>query len=102
MKRAFLTAVAFLGVLAFLALFIADREFQAGIERLSRYRFSPRSALDTDPGVNLASGHSRSSLPSHADNSRPEQKGRREYVRRPTGLKIDWNGNGAQPRSPAD
>jgi hypothetical protein len=81
-KPTFLTVVALIGVLAFLLLFIADREMQSGIERLSRYRFSPRSALDAGEGLQLAGRHSRSALPPQADGSTPETitKGRREYV----------------------
>ncbi len=63
MKPTFLTVVAFIGVLAFLALFIADREMQSGIERLSRYRFSPRSALDAGEGLQLAGRRTGSGLP---------------------------------------
>jgi hypothetical protein len=51
MKRAFLTVIVCLAAIAFLALFLADREIQAGIRRLSDYRFSPRSALEADPGL---------------------------------------------------
>jgi hypothetical protein len=65
-KRTFLTVLAFIGVLAFLVLFIADRQVQSGIERLSRYRFSPRSALDAGEGLQLAGRRSRSGLPAHA------------------------------------
>jgi hypothetical protein len=50
-KPTFLTVIAFIAVIAFLALFLADREMQAGIERLSHYKFAPRSALDPDPGL---------------------------------------------------
>lgn len=50
MKPTFLTVMVFIAAIAFLALFLADREMQAGIRRLSSYRFSPRSALDADPG----------------------------------------------------
>ena len=55
MNRTFLTVVAFLGVLAFLVLFLKDREIQGGIERLSHYRFSPRSALEAEPDLILVS-----------------------------------------------
>jgi hypothetical protein len=53
MKRTFLTAIIFIAAIAFLALFLADREMQAGIRRLSNYRFSPGSALEVDPGLGL-------------------------------------------------
>lgn len=73
MKPTFLTVVAFIGVLAFLVLFLADREVQSGIERLSRYRFSPRSALDAGESLQVEGRHSRSALPPQADGSAPEQ-----------------------------
>jgi hypothetical protein len=53
MKRTFLTIIVFIAAIAFLALALADREIQAGIRRLSNYRFPPRSALDADPGPGL-------------------------------------------------
>jgi hypothetical protein len=59
MNRTFLAVLAFLGTLAFLALFLADREMQASLERLSGYKFPPRSARDEYPGLRLASTHSR-------------------------------------------
>lgn len=73
MKSTFLTVVAFIGVLAFLVLFISDREMQAGIERLSHYRFSPRSALEAGDGLQLAGSHSRYGLPPRADDPAAEQ-----------------------------
>lgn len=73
MKSTFLTVVAFIGVLAFLVLFISDREMQAGIERLSHYRFSPRSALEAGDGLQLAGSHSRYGLPPRADDPASEQ-----------------------------
>jgi hypothetical protein len=81
-KPTFLTVVAFIGVLAFLVLFIADREMQSGIERLSRYRFSPRFALDAGEGLQLA-GWRRPVRPAAAGrwfSSGAITKGRREYV----------------------
>lgn len=62
-KRTFLTVIVFIAVIAFLALFLADREMQAGIHRLSNYTFSPRSALDANPGPSLATGRSGSTAP---------------------------------------
>jgi hypothetical protein len=59
-KPAFLTVVAIIGTIAFLTLFMADREMQAGIERLSRYTFSHRSAGDQNPGLRRASRHGES------------------------------------------
>ena len=43
MKLAYLGVLALLGGFAFLILFIADRERQASIERLSEYRILPAS-----------------------------------------------------------
>ncbi len=43
----YLGFIALIGALAFLALFIADREIRTGVERLSGYKFSPDSGLDT-------------------------------------------------------
>lgn len=73
MKPTFLTVVAFLGVLAFLVLFLADREMQGGIERLSHYRFAPHSALDREPGLRRVRSDSRSGSPAPADEPVPEQ-----------------------------
>ena len=53
MKRTFLAVIVCLGAIAFLALFLADREIQAGIRRLSNYTFPPRSGLETEPGVSF-------------------------------------------------
>ena len=50
-KRTFLAVIVCLAAIAFLALFLADREIQAGIRRLSNYRFPPHSALEADPGL---------------------------------------------------
>ena len=52
-KRAFFTVIVCLAAIAFLALYLADREIQAGIRRLSDYHFPPRSALQAEPGVSL-------------------------------------------------
>jgi len=59
MKLATLAFLAFVAALAFLILFIADREKQAGVERLSNYKIPPQSALDRNPDVNLVSTPSR-------------------------------------------
>ncbi len=48
--------LAFLGSLAFLVLFIADRQMNAGVDRLSRMK--PQSALDADPDLKLVSERS--------------------------------------------
>ena len=53
MKRTFLAVIVCLAAIAFLALYLADREIQAGIRRLSDYRFSPGSVLEVDPGPRL-------------------------------------------------
>ena len=54
MKRAFLTVIVCLALITFLALFLADREIQAGIRRLSDYQFPPHSALEADPRADVA------------------------------------------------
>ena len=58
MNRTFLAVLAFLGTLAFLVLFLADREMQASLERLSGYKFPPRSKLDEAPSLKLVIQHS--------------------------------------------
>jgi hypothetical protein len=50
--------LAFLGSLAFLVLFIADRQMNAGVDRLSRMKIPPQSALDADPDLKLVSERS--------------------------------------------
>lgn len=57
MKRTFFTVIICLAAIAFLALFLADREIQAGIRRLSDYRFSPRSALEANPDLWFVTNH---------------------------------------------
>ena len=52
----YLGFIALIGALAFLALFITDREIQTGVERLSGYKFSPKSGPDT-PKPGRPSGH---------------------------------------------
>jgi hypothetical protein len=56
------TSWAFLGSLAFLVLFIADREMNAGVNRLSRMKLPDHSALDADldadPNLKLVSERS--------------------------------------------
>ena len=49
--------LAFLGSLAFLVLFIADRQMNAGVERFSRTKIPPQS-LDADPDLKLVSERS--------------------------------------------
>jgi hypothetical protein len=46
------------GVLAHLVLFMADREFSAGVDRLAELPTTQRFAPDVDPNLNLASEHS--------------------------------------------
>ena len=52
------TSWAFLGALAFLVLFIADQQMNAGIDRLSTMRLRPQSALDADPNLKVISERS--------------------------------------------
>jgi hypothetical protein len=54
----FLGYIAFVGALAFLVLFVADREREAGFERLSTYRISPHPAFHTDPDLKMVSANS--------------------------------------------
>ena len=49
--------LAFLGALAFLVLFIADQQMNAGIDRLSTMRLR-QSALDADPNLKVISERS--------------------------------------------
>ena len=51
MNLARLAFLAFVVGLGFLILFIADREREAGVERLSNYRIATRSALEPDRSV---------------------------------------------------
>ncbi len=50
--------LAFLGSLAFLVLFIADRQMNAGVDRLSGMKIPPQSALNADPDLKLVSERS--------------------------------------------
>jgi hypothetical protein len=50
MKAAYWAFLASLGALAFLVFFIADREKEAGVERLSNYKIPPHSTLEGDTG----------------------------------------------------
>jgi hypothetical protein len=50
--------LAFLGSLALLVLFIADRQMNAGVDRLSRMKLLPQSALEADPNLKLVSERS--------------------------------------------
>jgi len=61
--RTFLAVIVCLAAIAFLALFLADREIQAGIRRLSNYRFPPHSALEADPGLTFARRAERGRTP---------------------------------------
>ena len=40
--------LAFIGSLCFFVLFIADQQMNAGVDRLSRMKIPPQSALDAD------------------------------------------------------
>jgi len=55
MRLARLAFVAFVAGLLVLILFIADRERQAGVDRLSNYKIPPRSTLDADTARTLVS-----------------------------------------------
>ena len=55
MKPSYFAYVAFVGVLGFLMLFIADRERKAGVEQLAEYKI-PHSALE-DPSLKQMSSH---------------------------------------------
>ncbi len=50
--------LAFLGCLTLLVLFIADRQMNAGVDRLSRMKIPPQSALEADPNLKLVSERS--------------------------------------------
>jgi hypothetical protein len=41
----------FVGAVIFLMLFIADRQMNAGLDRLSKVRIPPQSVLDADPDL---------------------------------------------------
>jgi len=58
MRLMFLGYLAFVGVLAFLVLFVADREREVGVERLTAYRILPHPAFNTDPELKLVSANS--------------------------------------------
>jgi hypothetical protein len=57
MKLPYFAFLALVGGLAFLILFIADRERKLGADRLSVYKI-PHSALDAVPSLKLVSTHS--------------------------------------------
>jgi hypothetical protein len=59
MKLARLAFLAFVAALAFLVLFIADREREASVETLSNYKIPPQSALYRNPNVNLTKTQGR-------------------------------------------
>jgi len=50
--------LAFLGSLAFLVLFIADQQTNAGVDRLSTMKLPSQFALDADPHLKLVSERS--------------------------------------------
>jgi hypothetical protein len=51
MKTAYWAFLAFLGAFTFLVFFIADREREAGVERLSNYKIPSPVAVETDPST---------------------------------------------------
>lgn len=59
MKLATLAFLAFVAALAFLVLFIADREKEAGVERLSNYKIPPQAVLERSSDANLVSTPNR-------------------------------------------
>lgn len=59
MKLATLAFLAFVAALAFLVLFIADREKEAGVERLSNYKIPPQAVLEKNPDADLVSTPNR-------------------------------------------
>jgi hypothetical protein len=50
--------IAIAGGLAYLVLFIADRQISAGVDRLAELPAVHRSILDADPNLKLVSEHS--------------------------------------------
>jgi hypothetical protein len=58
MKWTSWTFLALVGSLMFLVLFIADRQTNAGVDRLSRMKVQPQSALEADPNLKLVSERS--------------------------------------------
>ena len=58
MKPISWTFLAFVGSLIFLVLFIADREMNAAVDRLSKVRIPPQSVLDADPDLKLVTERS--------------------------------------------
>jgi hypothetical protein len=56
-KLPFFAFLAFLGGLIFLAVFIVDRQTDAGVDRVSRMR-RPQSVLEADPSLKLVSERS--------------------------------------------
>jgi hypothetical protein len=58
MKWTSWTFLALVGSLMFLVLFIADRQTNAGVDRLSGMKLQPQSALEADPNLKLISERS--------------------------------------------
>jgi hypothetical protein len=58
MKRTSWAFLAFLGSLAFLVLFIADQQMNAGVDRLSTMKLPSQFVLDADPNLKLVSERS--------------------------------------------
>jgi hypothetical protein len=58
MRWSFWLFVAVAGGFAQLLLLIADREIDAGVDRLAEVKFAPHNLLDAAPDLKLVSAHS--------------------------------------------
>jgi hypothetical protein len=58
MRLSFWLFVAVAGGFVHLLLLIADREIEAGVNRLAEVKFAPHSLLDAAPDLKLESAHS--------------------------------------------
>lgn len=58
MRWSFWLFVAVAGGFAQLLLLIADREIDAGVDRLAEVKFAPHDLLDAAPDLKLVSAHS--------------------------------------------
>lgn len=54
MKAGYLAFLASVGALTFLIFFIADREREAGVERLSSYKIAPSPVVESDQNAKPA------------------------------------------------
>ena len=50
--------LAFVGSLIFLVLFVADWQMTAGVDRLTKIKIPPQSALEADPNLKLVTERS--------------------------------------------